>query len=454
VLGRYSLFDEIASGGMASVHLGRLLGPAGFARTVAIKRMHPHCARERDFVAMFVDEARLAARVQHPNVVPTLDVVSTGDELFLVMEYVRGESLARLQRAASARGERLPPRVACAIVNGVLQGLHAAHEAKTERGEDLNMVHRDVSAPNVLVGTDGVARVLDFGIAKAAGRIGTTREGQVKGKLAYMSPEQIRGATVNRTVDVYAAGVLLWEALTGARLFAAATDSETLNRVLSLRVRAPSELVPELPRALDAVVLRALERDPDLRFATAREMALALQAAFDLAPASEVEELVERLAAKELASRAALVADVESRSAHSLPAADVVLDAVTPSAARVPRRRAVTMPLLGGALFAALVTVFAVRPRSGVAAPEPTSPSSPTSSSSSSSPPAAHSGVEPAPASSSTPPAFSGVRPPAPAAPPRVSRPHHSGAPGSKSLCDPPWYLDSAGLKKWKPECR
>jgi serine/threonine-protein kinase len=206
-------------------------------------------------------------------------------------------------------------------------------------------------------------------------------------------------------------------------------------------------VAPELPRALDAIVLRALERDPDLRFATAREMALALQAAIDPAPPSEVGELVERLAANELAIRGALVADVESRSAHASPAAQAAVHAEEPPAARVSRRRAVTMPLLAGVLIAALLAVFAVRPRSGVAAPE-----SAGSSSSSSSP--APSGMESPAASPSTPPASSGVPTLAPPAPPRVLRPHRSAAPGSKSLCDPPWYLDNAGLKKWRPECR
>ena len=437
VLGRYSLFREIASGGMASVHLGRLIGPGGFARTVAIKRMHPQCAKEGEFVAMFVDEARLAARVQHPNVVSTLDVVATDGELFLVMEYVRGESLARLQSEAQGRGERIPPRVACAIVIGVLQGLHAAHEAKSERGEDLRMVHRDVSAQNVLVGVDGAARVLDFGIAKAVGRVGTTREGQVKGKLAYMSPEQIRGAEVDRTTDVYATGVLLWETLTGSRLFVAATEGETLNRVLSVRVRAPSEVVAGLPRALDAIALRALERDQDMRFASAREMALALQAAIDPAPPSEVGELVERLAAEALAERGALVADVERLSAESTAPALEVLET---SAGRPQHRRIVTMLSLGGAIVAALVALFVLRARrvAAVASADPESSFATLSPSASAAPPSS------SPVSSALPPAPS----------PRAGRPHRSTAPGARSACEPPWYLDGAGMKKWKSECR
>jgi serine/threonine protein kinase len=192
------MFGEIAAGGMATVHLGRLLGPVGFSRTVAIKRLHPQYAKDPDFVSMFLDEARVAARIQHPNVVPTLDVVSLEGELFLVMDYVAGESLGRLLRALRDRGPRVPPRIVGSIMTNVLYGLHAAHEARSERGEPLGLIHRDVSPQNVLVGLDGVARVLDFGVAKAAGRVQTTGDGQVKGKLSYMPPEQIAGGEIDR----------------------------------------------------------------------------------------------------------------------------------------------------------------------------------------------------------------------------------------------------------------
>src|SRR5262249_50892141 len=154
--------------------------------------------------SMFLDEARLAARIKHPNVVPTLDVVAEDGELFLVMEYVHGESLSRLLRVAINRGEMVPPRIVSSIIAGVLYGLHAAHEAKSESGEPLNIVHRDVSPQNILVGSDGVVRVLDFGVAKAAGRLHTTREGQLKGKIAYMPPEQLNNKPLTRRADVYA----------------------------------------------------------------------------------------------------------------------------------------------------------------------------------------------------------------------------------------------------------
>ena len=216
VVGRYAVFDRIASGGMATVHFGRLLGPVGFSRTVAIKRLHPQFAKDPEFVAMFLDEARLAARIRHPNVVPTLDVVAHARRA-LPRHGVRAGRVARAsapcvaRNAASACPPRASRRRSCC---GALHGLHAAHEAKNERGEPLGIVHRDVSPQNVLVGVDGVARVLDFGVAKARGRMQTTREGQLKGKLAYMAPEQLRGQPATQQSDVYAAAVVLWEALT------------------------------------------------------------------------------------------------------------------------------------------------------------------------------------------------------------------------------------------------
>ena len=230
VIGRYALFREIASGGMAAVHLARLMGPAGFSRVVAIKRLHPHLARDPEFLKMFVDEARLAARVQHPNVVPTLDIVAENGELFIVMEYVDGESLARLARLASESGQRIPVPIVAAVMLGALQGLHAAHEARDEDGRPLELVHRDISPQNVLVGVDGLPRVVDFGVAKAVGRSSQTSGGMLKGKLPYMSPEQLLLDPVDRRTDLYAVSIVLWEMLAGRRLFTGGNDWEIASR--------------------------------------------------------------------------------------------------------------------------------------------------------------------------------------------------------------------------------
>jgi serine/threonine-protein kinase len=314
IIGRYAICAEIASGGMATVYFGRLLGPSGFMRTVAIKRLHPHYAGDPEFVSMFLDEARLAARIRHPNVVPTLDVVKLSDELFLVMEYVPGEPLARLFRQLRDQGRLVPRKVAGAVVGGTLFGLHAAHEARDESGAPLNLVHRDVSPQNILVGTDGVARILDFGVAKAAGRAHTTRDGSMKGKCAYMAPEQVHGLPVTRATDLFAAGVVLWELLTGRRLFHAETDASTLMKVLQAEVVAPSAIVPEIPPAWDAVVLQATHRDPARRFATARQMAEAIEACEGICSMTQVAEWVESLASPALAARARLLEAIERTS--------------------------------------------------------------------------------------------------------------------------------------------
>ncbi len=311
IIGRYALFDEIAAGGMATVHIGRLLGPVGFSRTVAIKRLHPQFAKEPDFVAMFLDEARLAARIRHPNVVGTLDVVALEGELFLVMEYVQGESLARLMRTLRERGEAFPIPIAVAIVIGVLEGLHAAHEATSDQGEPLGIVHRDVSPQNVLVGTDGVARVVDFGVAKAVGRVQSTRNGQLKGKLGYMAPEQI-GGNATRATDVHAVAVVLWEMLTARRLFHAESEMQTFSNILSGELVAPSTYSPSVPPEVDAVVMKGLEPQVEARFSSAREMARALQRVARVASASDVGEWVESVAGVNVQSRARKIAAIES----------------------------------------------------------------------------------------------------------------------------------------------
>ncbi len=310
-IGRYALHTEIASGGMAAVHIGRLLGPVGFARTVAIKRLHPPLAKDPEFVAMFLDEARLAARIRHPNVVSTLDVVATEGELFVVMEYVPGESLARLLRVVRTNKEMVPVPIAATIMVGVLHGLHAAHEARDERGEPLRIVHRDVSPHNILVGTDGDAHVIDFGIAKARGRMQVTRQGQIKGKLSYMPSEQLLGHGLDHRADIFAASIVLWEALTGQRLFQGVDDGEVYAKVLLGKVDPPSLYARGLSPSIDAIVLRGLARERNDRYSTAREMALALEEAVALAPASQVGSWVEALVGEALAERTEQIAGIE-----------------------------------------------------------------------------------------------------------------------------------------------
>ena len=237
--GRYETIAQIASGGMATVYLGRAVGVGGFERKVAIKVMHDHIADDPDFVAMFLDEARLAARIHHPNVVGTMDVQKTDDVMFLVMEYIEVASLRRVLRACKKGGVELPLEVALRIMVDTLAGLHAAHQLKGHEGELLNLVHRDVSPHNILVGVDGVSRITDFGVARAEARLGSTRGGQLKGKIAYMPPEQGRGDDIDRRADVYAAGVVFWEALTLKRLFKAEHEGALIAMILTGCDRPP-----------------------------------------------------------------------------------------------------------------------------------------------------------------------------------------------------------------------
>lgn len=322
LIGRYALFDEIAAGGAATVHLGRLLGPRG--RTVAIKSLHPHYLKDHEFVAMFMDEARIVSRIpSHPNVVPMIDLMRTDGGLFLVIEYIHGESLAKMVAAARAAQAPIPPKIAGAILAGVLHGLHAAHETRSRDGQLLDIVHRDVSPANIIVGADGVPRVVDFGIAKAAGRAQTTREGQIKGKLAYMAPEQIRGQ-VDRRADVFAAAVVLWELLAGRRMHGAVKDVDIITRVLRGKIEPPSAFARELSADVDALVLKGIAVDPSRRHGSAREFALGVEKSVGVASAAEVAAWVERFASGVLAERAVLVGAME-KAATGLVAAEFVV---------------------------------------------------------------------------------------------------------------------------------
>ncbi|HSO35498.1 MAG TPA: bifunctional serine/threonine-protein kinase/formylglycine-generating enzyme family protein [Labilithrix sp.] len=314
---RYVLCGEIASGGMATVHLARQIGAAGFARIVAVKRLHERYSRDPEFVAMFLDEARIVARIRHPNVVQTIDVVAEDGELFLVMEYVHGESLLRLAGMANKKNAPLPVPLVAAIIASALHGLHEAHESRGETGEPLGIVHRDVSPHNLLVGIDGVGRVLDFGVARASQRIQTTHEGQLKGKLSYMAPEQVTNAPIDRRTDVYATSVCLWEALTGTKLFAGGSEAAIVNQILLAPMRPPTNLNRAIPPELEIVVMRGLRREPSERFATARDMALAIERATPLASPAEVGEIVARLCEKTLTQRSRLIASVEQQASSS-----------------------------------------------------------------------------------------------------------------------------------------
>ena len=313
MLGRYALIEEIASGGMATVYLGRARGVGGFERTVAVKCCAPQLRKDAEFASMFLDEARLAARIHHPNVVATLDV---GDDevLYLVMEYIDGDRMSDLRNVALQKHQRIPVPILLRIGIDALTGLHAAHETQEPDGRLLNLVHRDISPQNILVGCDGVTRILDFGIAKAEARATITRDGQVKGKLAYMAPEQVLSEEVTRRADIFAAGVVLWEALTAQRLFQGNSDAELMNRVLRAKIVPPSRVMADVPVALDAIVFKALERNASSRYATALEFAEALESMPDgkIATHRAVGSFVQELMAESVARRRALLAKVSA----------------------------------------------------------------------------------------------------------------------------------------------
>jgi serine/threonine-protein kinase len=296
---------------MATVHVGRLLGPQGFARRVAIKRLHPQLAENEEIASMFAAEARMSARVVHANVVPVLDVVSADKELLLVMEYVHGESLSRLLSSARKTGTPVPIAIVVTILAEALHGLHAAHEATGEDGAPLRLVHRDVSPQNILVGADGVTRVVDFGIAKAVGQGTITRDGPLRGKIPYMAPEQLLRRAIDRRIDVYAAGVVLWEALAGRRLFEGDDEPTLFGKVLEDPVPPPSTHNAAISRELDDITARALDRDPDRRFPDARAMAVALEELGTRAPSSAVADWVKKGAAAALAERQAKIDAME-----------------------------------------------------------------------------------------------------------------------------------------------
>lgn len=310
-IGRYAIFGAIAQGGMARVHLARLMGPEGFSRVVAVKRLHAHFLEDPEFKQMFVAEARLAARVRHPNVVPVLDVLAQSGELLIVMEYVHGESLQGLLRAVRSAQASVPLPVACAIMLAALQGIHAAHEARNERGEPLNIVHRDVSPHNVLVGVDGVTRVLDFGVAKAV-QAQDAKPGLLKGKFSYMAPEVIGGAPATRQSDVFSAATVFWEFLAGRKLFDGATERERVRAVLHRKYPSPRELVPNVPVALECIVMKGLDADPVRRYATALDMAIAIERYATPTSQRVIGEWVSQWAADALKQRAELIHQIET----------------------------------------------------------------------------------------------------------------------------------------------
>lgn len=485
---RYLIFGQIGSGGMATVQYARLTGPAGFSRPVAIKRLHPHLANDPAFASLFLDEARLSARIVHANVVSTLDILSQPEEIAVVMEYVHGESLSELLALARKRATAVPVKVAATLLVGVLHGLHAAHETRGEDGELLGIVHRDVSPENILVGSDGVPRLLDFGIAQAKGRLRATPAGELKGKLAYMAPEQYAGEAVDRRVDIWGASVVLWECLTGQRLFVGENDAAVVSAVMTHEIEAPSRFVEGIPPELDALVLRGLSREPALRFATARDMAAALERAVSLASQAQVSDWLQGLAGERLRSRAAMLTQLqraaEVRGASpmlgaeatrrvpaaipggpAIPAGASLAQAEAQGAARSASGMRLRRPaplVLGGLLLLFLLGAAWLastlhgpwRMSPAQAAPEPVS--SPPPSARRQAPELAPSPPvpeAPAPSVEEPPEAAATNAPSAPSrARPAPARPKVTGK-RRQVDCQQPFVVDALGIRRIKPEC-
>lgn len=280
IFGKYEVIRRLALGGMGEVFLARQTGVA-VDRLVILKSLLPELAEQPGFIEQFLDEARVAATLNHPNIVAIYEVGLWNGVYFIAMEYIHGADLSKLQRAAAQNRIVLPFQVSARIIHDSCLALDHAHFAKDVNGNPLNIVHRDISPQNIMVRTDGVSKVVDFGIAKASNTSTRTATGMLKGKLQYMPPEQVRGEVLDGRSDQFALGAVLWEMTTGKRLFKGANELETLERILKHPIPPPSTIVPGFPRELEAVILRMLQRDPAHRFSRCKEAAKQLQTYLD-----------------------------------------------------------------------------------------------------------------------------------------------------------------------------
>jgi len=270
--GKYMLLERVNVGGMAEVFKAKAFGVEGFERLVAVKRILPSIAEDTEFITMFIDEAKIAVQLTHANIAQIFDLGKVGDSYFIAMEFVHGKDLRAIFDRSRKRGEPLPVPMACYVIMKVCEGLDYAHNKKDPAGRDLNLVHRDVSPQNVLLSYDGEVKIIDFGIAKAAGKAGKTQAGILKGKFGYMSPEQVRGLPLDRKSDIFAMGICLYELLTGERLFVGESDFSTLEKVRNVEIMPPSTYNRRIPEELEQIVLKALAKDVDDRYQTAMDL--------------------------------------------------------------------------------------------------------------------------------------------------------------------------------------
>lgn len=370
-LGRHQLLHRLAVGGMAEIYLARATGIEQFEKLLVLKRMLPQYAADHRFIRMFLDEARLAATLTHPNIAHVYDIGCGDGQYYFTMEHIHGEDLAAVLHACRTAGRPVPLAHALTVVTGVAAGLHAAHEKRGADGALLGVVHRDVTPSNILVGYDGSVKVVDFGIAKVAAQHGTTRTGGFMGKARYASPEHVRGEQLDRRSDLFSLGILLYELTTGTRPFDGDSDFAVMQSIVSSAPRSPACGRAEYPAALSDIVMRALARDREARFATAQDMQLALEALARQAQVSlssvmlagyMAELFGDKLAAWHEARRAGrsltdhVIATitggtVDLTPAIAMPRAELAVEIAAPrSGMSRGRRRALGAGLLGAAL--------------------------------------------------------------------------------------------------------
>ncbi|TAK27509.1 MAG: serine/threonine protein kinase [Myxococcaceae bacterium] len=315
-VGQYDLLTPLGKGGMAYVYLARKMGSGGFERLVAVKVMHRNIAADEEFVQMFLDEARLAARIHHPNVVPILDLGNDDGLLYMVMDYIEGDTLAAIQRTAIGLARTIPVGISLRIVLDALIGLDAAHNLRGPDGESLQLIHRDVSPQNILVGSDGAARLVDFGIARAERRLSLTSVGMLKGKAPFMAPEQLEGGVVDRRADVFSMGVTLWETLALRRCFPARSRPDLLQESLRAPYRSLLMFTDQIPEVLDGLCEKALAYDPDDRYPTAAAFADAIEANFraDIATQRQVGQFMSAVVADKIGREREAVRNASTRT--------------------------------------------------------------------------------------------------------------------------------------------
>src|SRR5882672_5778539 len=304
--GKYSLVARLATGGMAEIFLARLQGAAGFEKLVCIKRILPHLARDRQFVAMFLDEARIAARISHPNVCQVFELGEIDGSYYLAMEYLEGVPLSCFRRH-DYYGAAPDPRLVAGIAIQACEGLHHAHQLRHGDGSVMEVVHRDMSPQNLFVTADGIVKVLDFGIAKIQGATVRTSTGAIKGTYAYMAPEQLRGERVDRRTDVFALGIVMWETLARRHLFKRDTEFLTFQAITAEPIEDICAIRPDVPPALSSVIMTALARDRGERFPTARMLGEAIAAAVQPLTGAAISEEIQRAFPGELAEQAELI---------------------------------------------------------------------------------------------------------------------------------------------------